>query len=216
MTDEQKLLADASAQLDTAMAELRDHLLIAPLAVWVDVVLRTDPSLHHDLLEWIIGQPECDLSIAQLVFYRANPATYLRRKLTIDPDAPYRDVLCLTIGELAAEGRYASACVGIDRRHVAAAAADLMDAMSVVEPEEWVFEIPDRLIQIASLHVETPDDVWLPEHDDDLLDLYARAGLQIEDNGEGGSDASAAQPNLLLRLKERLRMPLWGNKAAAS
>lgn len=216
MTDDQKYLAAASAQLDIAMAKLRDHLLIAPLPVWVDVVLRTDPSLHHDLLEWIIGQPECDLSIAQLVFFRAAPGTYLRRKLTIDPDAPYRDVLCLTIGELAAEGRYSAAEIGIDRKHIAAEAADLMDAMASVDPKEWVFEIPDRLLQMSDLPSVRPDDVWLPEHDDELLDLYAGAGLHIEDPSDEATVYEPQRQGILHKVLGRFPLPRRRQVMAAS
>ena len=98
---------------DAALQELKDHLLIAPLEVWLDVIRRSDVARHYQLLSWMIEQPECDTTIAQMVFFHCKPALMIERRITIDPAFPDHDALCRTVADNYAAGQYLSTEVGV-------------------------------------------------------------------------------------------------------
>ena len=159
------------------LSDIHEHLLISPMSVWLDVARRAKLTDHYDLLEWIIGQPECDANIAQLIFYRANPARHLRNRTTMDPAAVHRDALCLTIIELAEEGHYTTAKVGLKWSELDRQRGDLIRALQDVPAQDRVFEVPDVLLMTHDLPETKMDPQWSPEVDTDIAELYADAGL---------------------------------------
>lgn len=169
---------------DAALQELKDHLLIAPGGVWLDVVRRSDAGKHYQLLSWMIEQPECDATVAQLVFYHCKPALMIERRITIDPAFPDHDALCRTVADNHARGQYPKHENGLIPGELDARIAALSGVLDYVAPEDRVFEVPATFLSAPDLPHEPLPDVWVAEEDDHIRLIYQANGLTVVTTGE--------------------------------
>ena len=169
---------------DAALQELKDHLLIAPQAVWLDVVRRSDAGKHYQLLSWMIEQPECDATIAQMVFYHCKPALMIERRITIDPAFPDHDAMCRTVAENYSRGQYPRHEIGVIPGELDARIKALAGVLDYVAPEDRVFEVPAAFLAAPDLPHEPLSEVWLAEEDDHIRLIYQANGLTVVTSGE--------------------------------
>ncbi len=162
-----------------ALEELKDHLLIAPASVWLDVVRRTNIDRHYDLLRWITEQPECDQSIAQLVFYKCKPAQMIERRITVDPDHPNRDAICAIVANKFENGQYPERLAGLMPGEVDSHIANLEEALESTPPEDRVFDVASQLLATSDEEATPIDAAWVAEEDDHVRLLYQANDLTV-------------------------------------
>jgi len=172
-------LAAIASDRDAALQELKDHLLIAPAEVWLDVVRRSDAGHHYQLLSWMIEQPECDATIAQLVFYHCKPALMIERRITIDPAFPNHDALCRTVADNFARGQYPEHEIGVIPGELDARIAALRGVLDYVAPEDRVFDVPASFLDAPDAPFEPLAEVWTAEEDDHIRLIYQANGLEV-------------------------------------
>lgn len=186
-----------------ALEELKDHLLTAPYSVWLDVVRRANVRRHYDLLNWMIEQPECDRSIAQLVFFQCEPAQMLERRISIDPENPDRNVICRSVAKRFADGHYSDALGGLIVGELDARIAVLKTVLDGLEPEDRVFDVPEQLMSVSDLTAEPVDMAWAAEEDEQVRVLYQANDLMVIGEMTSGNYCEAP-PSMAVSVIESL------------
>ena len=187
---------------DAALREMKDHLLIAPLAVWLDVIRRSDVVRHYQLLSWMIEQPECDVTIAQMVFYHCKPALMIERRITVDPAFPDHDALCRTVADNFAAGQYLRTDIGVMPGELDARIVALRGVLDYVPAEERVFEVPLAFLSPPDAPHQPLEEVWSAEGDDHIRILYQANGLEVLTTGS--TPRRTAEPGLVGSIVESL------------
>lgn len=187
---------------DVALQELKDHLLIAPFGVWLDVIRRSDVARHYQLLTWMIEQPECDTTIAQMVFFHCKPALMIERQPTGSPSFPDHDALCRTVAENYAAGQYLHTEVGLIRGELDARIEALRGVLEYIRPEDRVFEVPAAFLTVPDIPHQPLADVWTAEGDDQINMIYRANGLEVLTSN--APVATADEPGLVENIVESI------------
>lgn len=197
-----------------ALDEVKDHLLIAPPAVWMDVLLRCDWDDHHDLIRWIIAQPECDFGMAFMAFHLDTPSFYLRNNVTICLDDPFQAPICMTVLTQFAQGRFDQTETSVDPDLMASHIAALQTELGHTDPDTRPFDVPQAFLTPPQGPVTPLDPEWCPDTDSDIRDIYQAAGLFTGPGGMGADTPVVDAPpstsivlQTIAKLKEMARRP---------
>ena len=190
---------------------LMDHLLTAPQSAWLDVIRRVDPQKHYDLIVWMLSQPECDGTIAQVAFYRTGAESHLRRRLSIVPDDPTRDAIPAIIADAHANGRFTTSGIGLERGELDTDMDNMARLLTEITVDERVFRVPLSFLISPRAKSEPLDAIWSPQYDAETAQLYRAAGLLLSSRTTDSEAVpvelrqSAKQAGVLSRLTAMVR-----------
>lgn len=190
---------------------LMDHLLTAPQCAWLDVIRRVDPHKHYHLIVWMLTQPECDGTVAQVAFYKAGAETQLRRRLSIVPDDPGRDAIPAIIAQAHINGRFTTCGIGLERGELDTEMDNMARLLAEISADDRVFRVPLSFLISPRAKPVPLEAIWSPHYDAETAQLYRAAGLLLSSRTTDlecraiESQQAAKQAGLLSRLTARVR-----------
>lgn len=185
---------------------LKDHLFKAPLPVWLDVLHRTDADDHLDLIAWMICQPECDLTLAQVAFYRCRPRLALRRVPGRSSALCATANLCEVIVARCHDGAYPHRVLGLRPEEMTRQVMILDAFYRTLPAKERAFDVPAGFLTEPDLAPSVVPLEWSVDGSQKIWSLFDAAGLRVpQDTAVMRYQADTTNTKILTSFTQRMR-----------
>lgn len=204
MVNDVNSASEPSAQAEVLEA-MQEHLLIAPLAVWLDVVRRSNCDDHLALLTWIIGQDECDLTIAQMVFYKCHPMLAVRRVVEPSAHLSALTAVCAEIVGRYEQGQYPVREVFTHANELSKPMITLHNYYRDLAAVDRMFDVPQAMLTAPTTAASDLCINWLPEGDPEIDRLYREAGLAMRKRTPAQAMQARENNSILMAFTDTLK-----------